>query len=103
MAIGHPHGLAYALTTGLVHARGPVEDVPGLPAPAATQSWLTLDLRLAPGNSGGPIVDQHGALMGISTMIAGGLGLAIPLADIDAFVARAGGPSHLAHGWTRAA
>lgn len=31
--------------------------------------WLKLDIRLAPGNSGGPIVDNNGQLVGISTLL----------------------------------
>ena len=65
--------------------------------------YVRSDVRLAPGNSGGPVVDAHGRLLGVSTMIVGGLGLAIPVADVDRFVVGAHGPSHLAHGWTRAA
>ena len=40
--------------------------------------WIQADLRLAPGNSGGPLADLHGQVVGINSMIAGGLALAIP-------------------------
>jgi serine protease Do len=103
MAIGHPLGVAHAMTSGVVHAVGSLPAGTPLPAPAHTLAWLQLDLRLAPGNSGGPVIDAHGGLVGVSTMIVGGLGLAIPASDIDRFVHAADGTRHLAHGWTRAA
>lgn len=103
MAVGHPLGVAHAITSGEVHSVGPLRAAVPLPGPARALPWVQVDLRLAPGNSGGPIVNARGELVGISTMIVGGLGLAIPLADVDRFVLEAQGPNHLAHGWTRAA
>lgn len=71
IAIGSPLGFVGALTTGLIHSVGPVR---GLGA----QSWVQADMRLAPGNSGGPLADARGWVVGINTMVAGRLGLAIP-------------------------
>lgn len=103
MAVGHPLGVAHAMTSGVVHSVGPLRAAMPLPETARTLPWLQMDVRLAPGNSGGPVVDTRGHLVGVSTMIVGGLGLAIPVADVDRFVMDVHGPSHLAHGWTRAA
>jgi serine protease Do len=101
MAIGHPLGVRHAVTTGVLHAIGPLRSDATLSPSQRSLSWAQLDVRLAPGNSGGPVVDSYGAMIGVSTMIARGLGLAVPITDVDAFVARAGGPALLAHGWSR--
>jgi serine protease Do len=71
MAVGNPFGFAGAVTTGIVHAIG---RLPGL---GATR-WIQADVQLAPGNSGGPLADARGWVIGVNTMIAGGLGLAVP-------------------------
>ncbi len=71
IAIGNPLGFVGALTTGVIHAVGPIR---GLGA----QPWVQADVRLAPGNSGGPLADACGRVIGINTMAAGRLALAIP-------------------------
>ena len=69
LALGHPLGVAHALAVGIVHA-----------APDARRSpYLRADLRLAPGNSGGPLADARGRIVGINSMIVGGLGVAISI------------------------
>ena len=77
-AIGHPFGLVGALATGIVHAVGPAPSqwIPN--AVAGRLPWLMLDMEVAPGNSGGPVLDAHGEVVGITTMIAFGLTLAVP-------------------------
>jgi serine protease Do len=49
--------------------------------------WIHADVRLAPGNSGGPLADTAGRVVGINTMIAAGLALAIPVDEVRRFVA----------------
>jgi serine protease Do len=78
-ALGNPLGLTGALATGIIHAIGPVDGLPG-------QHWIQADIRLAPGNSGGPLADSQGRLIGINSMICHGLGLAVPLPAIERFV-----------------
>ncbi len=51
--------------------------------------FIAADIRLAPGNSGGPLVDAEGRLIGLNGMIVGGLGVAIPASVVQAFVTRA--------------
>jgi serine protease Do len=71
IAVGSPFGFMGALTTGVIHAIGPVPNLGPL-------KWIQADVRLAPGNSGGPLANARGEVIGINTMIAGGVGLAIP-------------------------
>lgn len=66
VAVGNPLGLVGAVTLGIVHSG------------AAPQRWVAADVRLAPGNSGGPLADVNGRVIGINSMIAGGLALAVP-------------------------
>src|ERR1700736_5036085 len=79
IAIGNPLGFVGALTTGVVHAVGPL---PGL----GPQSWVQAGVRLAPGNSGGPLADAAGRVIGINTMVAGRLALAIPSNAVSDFL-----------------
>lgn len=85
IAVGNPFGFIGALTTGVVHAAGPLA--------GGGRSWIQADVRLAPGNSGGPLADAHGSVIGINTMIAGGLALAIPSNTIERFLRTAQTPS----------
>jgi serine protease Do len=71
IAVGNPLGFIGAMTTGVIHAIG---RVPGLGA----TKWIQADVRLAPGNSGGPLADARGRVVGLNTMVARGVGLAIP-------------------------
>ncbi len=58
IAIGNPLGFVGALTTGVIHAVGPIHGL-------GSHSWVQADVRLAPGNSGGPLADAHGRVIGI--------------------------------------
>ena len=64
MAIGSPLGFAGALSTGVAHSTG--------------GGWIYADVRLAPGNSGGPLANARGEVIGINTAIINGLGMAVP-------------------------
>jgi serine protease Do len=75
LAIGHPWGQPGFITAGIVSALGVV----GSPRSRQPVDIIHTDARLAPGNSGGPLLNARGAVVGINTMIVGGdLGLAIP-------------------------
>ena len=50
---------------------------------------IRTDAGLAPGNSGGPLLDADGRLIGINSMILGGdLGIAIPSHVVAEFVSQ---------------
>ena len=86
VAVGHPFGVKNAVSSGVVHAVGPVATEARIPPPQGDLEWVQADVRLGPGSSGGPLVDADGNILGINTMIVGGLALAVPLAAILAFV-----------------
>ena len=81
-AHGHPLGMSHSLTMGAIHG---VATHPRSGEPR----FVIADVRLAPGNSGGALVDALGRLVGINSMVVGGLGVAIPAVVAQAFVTRA--------------
>ena len=86
VAVGHPLGIPNALTMGIAHAA--VGD--------GSRRFVQADLRLAPGNSGGPLADVRGRVVGINSMVvAGGLALAVPSDDVQRFVGAASAPARL--------
>jgi serine protease Do len=80
IAIGNPMGFVGALTTGVIHAVGPQWEL-------GTQSWVQASVRLAPKNSGGPLADAQGRVIGINTMVTGRLALAVPTNAVRQFLA----------------
>jgi serine protease Do len=82
VAFGHPLGIQNALSLGVVHHVA--TDDSGEPR------WIRADVRLAPGNSGGPLADALGHVVGINTLVAGGLGHALPLSVVSRFLRWAG-------------
>src|SRR5438105_12022005 len=87
IAIGNPLGFVGALTTGVIHAIGPLRGL-------GSRTWVQADVRLAPGNSGGPLADAQGRVVGLNTMIvAGGLALAVPSNTVATFLKQGAGVS----------
>jgi serine protease Do len=80
IAIGNPLGFVGALTTGVIQAVGPLRRF-------GPETWVQADVRLAPGNSGGPLADARGRVIGINTMVAGRLALAVPSNAVTSFLA----------------
>lgn len=80
VAVGNPLGFTGAVSTGVVHA---VSVLRGLGA----RPWIQSSVRLAPGNSGGPLANARGEVVGVNTMIVGRtLALAIPSAAVLRFL-----------------
>jgi serine protease Do len=86
IAVGNPLGFMGALTQGTVHAIGPFAGL------GRRRAWIQAAIRLAPGNSGGPLADAQGRFIGVNTMItSSGIALAIPAWEAQAFLRN--GPS----------
>lgn len=85
-AVGNPLGFVGAVSSGAVYSIGPLRSVQGFPW---DQHWIQADIRLAPGNSGGPLATLDGQVVGINTMvISGGLSLAVPSRAAESFLSR---------------
>lgn len=83
MALGHPWGVANALTAGTVIGTG--SQWPEMPLNG--REWVVVGMRLRPGHSGGPLVDVEGRVVGINTMITGPeVGVVIPTHTVKAFL-----------------
>jgi S1-C subfamily serine protease/thiol-disulfide isomerase/thioredoxin len=83
IAIGHPQGFQFATTSGIISA---VRTTSKLPSPyrdqifaPADNIWIQTNAAISGGNSGGPLLDLYGEVVGINTWIAEGsnLGFAI--------------------------
>ncbi len=84
-AIGHPWGRLGAVTAGIVSGLGAVR------GPGGRVHYVQSDIALAPGNSGGPLLNARGEVVGINAMIFGNLALSIPSTAASAWIAGAGG------------
>lgn len=79
LAIGNPLGLSHTVTAGIVSAKG--RSGFGL---ANFENFIQTDAAINFGNSGGPLINLDGKVVGINTAIAGstgniGIGFAIPI------------------------
>ncbi|CAH1001134.1 Putative serine protease HtrA [Neolewinella maritima] len=83
LAVGSPLGLTSTVTAGIVSAKGRSLSI--LRDADAIESFIQTDAAVNPGNSGGPLVDAEGRLLGINTAIASktgrfqGYSFAIPI------------------------
>jgi serine protease Do len=73
VAIGHPYGLNYTATQGVISKVDRIRD--GL-------KYIQIDAAINPGNSGGPLVNAKGEIIGVNSFIIRGgdnLGFALPV------------------------
>lgn len=73
VAIGHPYGLNYTATQGVISKVDRIRE--GL-------KFIQIDAAINPGNSGGPLVNQKGEVIGVNSFIIRGgdnLGFALPV------------------------
>lgn len=103
LAMGAPWGLSNSMSAGVVNNprrllvslfddEADYEDRLGVDEPTGRYyAWIQHDAAIAPGNSGGPLVDLSGRIVGVNTrgMIVGGdLAFAIPGPDAGSVVQR---------------
>jgi regulator of sirC expression with transglutaminase-like and TPR domain len=81
VALGHPRGLEHSVVAGVLSGR---RDVDGM-------AMLQLAIPIEEGNSGGPVLDQAGRVVGIVTMrslVTNNLGFAVPIRALKPLIER---------------
>jgi serine protease Do len=96
LAVGNPFGLTQTVTAGIVSAKGRSADIGRL----HYQNFIQTDAAINQGNSGGPLVNIEGEVVGLNTAIVSenggsvGIGFAIPVdvvkKVVDAALSRGG-------------
>jgi S1-C subfamily serine protease len=90
-AIGNPFGFDQTLTSGVIGGLG--RRIPG-PQGGELEDVIQTDAAILPGNSGGPLLDSSGRLIGVNTAVAGdsgrwtGIGFAVPVDVVNEVVPR---------------
>lgn len=77
VAIGHPFGLNYTATQGVISKADRIRD--GV-------KYIQIDAAINPGNSGGPLVNKSGEVIGVNSFIIRGgdnLGFALPVSYLN--------------------
>lgn len=80
IAVGHPHGFGWTVTTGIISA---------LHRDGLAINLVQTDAAINPGNSGGPLFNLQGEVVGINESVyvgANGLGFAVSLEEIRRFL-----------------
>ena len=99
LAIGNPFGIGTTVTAGIVSARG--RDLHSGPY----DDFIQIDAPINHGNSGGPLVDHSGNVVGINTAIYSpnggsvGVGFAIPSDQAQRIVAKLEKSGSIDHGY----
>lgn len=99
IAIGNPFGLGGTATAGIISARG--RDIQSGPY----DDYLQVDAPINQGNSGGPIFDEGGRVIGVNTMIYSpnggsvGIGFAIPASTVAHVIGELREDGNVDRGW----
>jgi S1-C subfamily serine protease len=95
-AVGSPFGLQHSITFGILSAKNRTTGT-------AWQDFLQTDAAVNPGNSGGPLVDAHGRIIGINTAIVGdayqGISFAVPSSVAKQVYDKLRTSGHVERGW----
>ncbi len=92
MAVGQPFGLGNTVTVGVISGLGRDHNDLGKPedlSPNGIWSFIQTDASINVGNSGGPVVDIHGEVVGLTTAVRNdgqGVAFAIPAAMARKFL-----------------
>ncbi len=84
LALGNPLNLGFTVTAGIVSAKGRSLGI--IPGETSLESFIQTDAAINRGNSGGPLVDLYGRVVGVNTAISSptgayaGNGFAVPSA-----------------------
>ncbi|TCT22731.1 Do family serine endopeptidase [Thiobaca trueperi] len=99
LAVGNPFGLGGSVNAGIISARG--RDIHSGPY----DDYLQIDAPINRGNSGGPLFDTSGRVIGVNTAIYSptggsvGIGFAIPAETVRQVVAELKTTGRVARGW----
>lgn len=102
VAIGNPYGYSGTATTGIVSA---LERVIESPSGFTIQNAIQTDAAINQGNSGGPLFDRDGRVIGINSQIASknggnvGIGFAVPIDTVRPIVASIIASGKAQHAW----
>ncbi|MFZ4755927.1 MAG: S1C family serine protease [Miltoncostaeaceae bacterium] len=102
VAIGNPYGYSGTATTGIVSA---LERVIRSPSGFTIQNAIQTDAAINQGNSGGPLFDRDGRVIGINSQIASenggnvGIGFAVPIDTVQPIVASIIASGTAQHAW----
>ncbi|KPJ73816.1 MAG: hypothetical protein AMS14_06275 [Planctomycetes bacterium DG_20] len=98
MAMGAPLGLSRSVSIGIVSCTRRF-----LPGHSEYSLWIQTDAAISPGNSGGPLVNTDGQVVGINTrgvMFGGDMGFAVPSDTIRHLVDQIRGSGRVNWSWT---
>jgi serine protease Do len=70
LAVGYPLTLETTVTAGIVSAKGRTLDINRRQSQSPVESFIQTDAAVNPGNSGGPLINPEGQLIGINSAIA---------------------------------
>src|ERR687891_1891660 len=99
MAIGNPFGLDHTVTSGIVSAKG--RHIGAGPY----DNFIQTDASVNPGNSGGPLINLQGEVVGIDTAIFSqsggniGIGFAIPINLVKDVLPQLKSTGKVTRGW----
>jgi S1-C subfamily serine protease len=102
VAIGNPLGYERTMTAGIVSALGRVIESPGQ---FAIDEVIQTDAPINSGNSGGPLLDAAGRVVGVNTQIASvsggniGIGFAVPINTVRDVTAQLIGKGEVDHAY----